>query len=261
MNAWAIVLHVGDLSALGRLRRERGIEGCTVDHQIWLRGNAADDSLALKLRQLPARARYQVLADRSLVAEGTQVPRGYLPEATWQRLDEVVELAGPILGDASGLLAIDFSPESSKPFLSGTPVVLVRDDEVRQPNLLLTSFDAWSEYAVRAPALRLSRWSFAADDRGQALVRGTPLPPIAGRQFVEAEGLAVEAGWTWSPLVDAAVLRQKLSAAPADLVVLLHASSELQVPGGLVHSEVVPGSSFVRATRSAARLTMQGAAS
>jgi hypothetical protein len=129
-------------------------------------------------------------------------------------------------------------------------LTLVRDPIVREPNMLITSLATWCHYAANAPLVRLQRWSFAVNDRGEALIRGLPLPPLAGRRFVEQDGVAVEAGWTWSPNVSAAVLRRKVQVTGGDLL-LLH--------GEPLAVEVVPAAAFVKATRSAARQTLAGA--
>jgi hypothetical protein len=66
---------------------------------------------------------------------------------------------------------------------------------------------------------------------------------------VEDNGIAAAAGWIWSPPVDSEVLRDSLRLEPHDLA-LLHED------GTWDH---VRGADFVRATRSAARLSQEGA--
>jgi hypothetical protein len=248
VSAWALELDAGDIASLGRLRLERGLEACQQGDRLWLRGGNLDESLALRVRQLPALERYTVLSDQALVAEGHQVPHGYLPQGPWLPLAELIEIARPESGSAAhenGVLNT-WMPAS---------LVLVRDDLIREPNLLLARIDLWSDYAAAAPQIRLNRWSFAANDCGEVLIRGTPLPPIAGQRFVEIEGVAVEAGWMWSPRVEPVVLRQKLELAADDLVLLRSDGEAI----GAVRAEIIPAASFVKATRSAVRLTERGA--
>jgi hypothetical protein len=198
------------------------------------------------LRQLPAIERYVVQSDQALLAQGALVPRGYLPQGKWLPLQHWLPVVAP------QLLFLEYRGEGAKD--TSVVLTLIRDQTLREPNLLLTPQVAWSEYAASAPLIRLQRWSFAANDRREALIRGLPLPPLPGQRLVESAGVAVEAGWTWSPPVDAAVIRRKQRASSDDLL-LLRAGPDAQAV-----VEVVPAASFVKASRSAVRLTTSGAA-
>jgi MoxR-vWA-beta-propeller ternary system domain bpX2 len=229
---WAVLLPQESLPALGPLRRVSGVTACERREGVWLQGPAADVELEAALRALPGGRRYTVLADGQLVAAGTRVPHGYLPEGPWLPLPE--------------WFGVRLDPAS----LAGRPgpgilLQLVPSSKFREAAVLLTTLDAWSAYAGTAPQIRLDRWSFALSDAGEVIVRGTPLPPIRGLAFVESEGIAVPAGWTWTPLVDAAVLRDLLGLEPGDLALLR--------PDG--PWDRLPADVFVRATRSAVRLT------
>ena len=67
------------------------------------------------------------------------------------------------------------------------------------------------------------------------------LPPLPGQRWVEQEGIAVPAGWTWTPAVEAALVRQVFGLAAGD-VALWHADGAW---------ERIAGDEFVRATRAA----------
>jgi MoxR-vWA-beta-propeller ternary system domain bpX2 len=71
---------------------------------------------------------------------------------------------------------------------------------------------------------------------------------VAGRFFVEQEGVAVPAGWRWEPAVDAAVLRRLCNLGPGDLALLDQDGT----------FDLVPAGQFVRASRSAVRLSARG---
>lgn len=234
---WALVLDVEHVTALAALRREPGLEAALVAEQFWLRGHTVSDSLALRLRQLPAIARYTVQANQDLLAEDAHVPHGYLPPGKWLPLEHWLPVIAP-----SATVSAD------QPF---EPVALrlVRDSVVREPNLLQTALATWVDYATTAPQIRLQRWSFAANEQGKVLIRGVPLPPLPGRQLVETESIAVEAGWTWFPSVEAAVLRRKFEAATGDLLLLQPGAD------GEAIIDMISASAFVQATRSAVRLT------
>ena len=96
-------------------------------------------------------------------------------------------------------------------------------------------------------------------DSDEVLIRGQPLPPIPGQRLVEqAAGLenrptgrveraavAIPAGWRFDPTIDTESICQILSLNSGDLLVFGADSS----------MESIPESVFVRATRSAIRLT------
>jgi len=236
---WVIELDAADAAACGTLRHEGAIEACLVEGRLWLRGDSMDEALAARLRRLPARGRHVVTADGSLVDEGARVPHGRLPEGRWLPIHCWLPLEPPPVRSTGTERA-----------LAPVGLSLVRADTPREANLLEVPFAAWSRLAAVAPAIRLARWSFAVDACGLALIRGTPLPALPGSMFVEEAGVAVGAGLSWFPPVSPAVLRGLVGATGDDLVMLS------EVPGTRhLRSTIIPGDSFVRATRSAVRLT------
>jgi len=80
------------------------------------------------------------------------------------------------------------------------PFSLVRSTDERASELLLTEFAHWQQYAARASEIRLRAWEFAVSSAGRVLVRGVPLPPLPGRQFVVRGGVAVPAGTAFDKL-------------------------------------------------------------
>jgi hypothetical protein len=236
---WALELDAADAPVCGPLRDEPGIEARLVDGRMWLRGATIDESLAARLRGLPARGRYRVVADGALVADGARVPQGRLPEGTWLPLRAWLPVEAPAPGIAS-----------TPPALARVGLTLVRGGTPREANLLEVPFDLWLAHAEVAPAIRLARLSFAVADGGTTLVRGTPLPALPGTRLVEEGGVAVAAGMIWSPPVPPALVRTLVGAADGDLVVVLQESGATGIG-----CTVVPADGFVRATRAAVRLT------
>jgi len=228
---WVVCLPRESVAGLGRLRLVPRLSVCEQAEQVWLQGEGGDETLEAALRGLPGARRFSVFADRQLLAVGGRVPHGYLPDGPWHPL---AEWLGVTL-DPAGLAG---------KVAEGVPVRLVRSSP-REANILLTALETWRAYGASAPQVRLERWSFAVSDGREAIVRGLPLPPLPGQSFVEREGVAVPAGWDWSPPVDAAVLREVLGLAAGDLA-LLH-------PDG--SWERIPADAFVRAVRSAIRLS------
>jgi hypothetical protein len=115
-------------------------------------------------------------------------------------------------------------------------------------SVLLTSIDGWTAYAIQAPQVRLNRWQFAAAQDGRAIVRGDPLPPLPGERWVEREGIAVPAGWRWSPPVEAAIVRAVFGLEPGDLALW-------QTDGTWRR---IRAADFAPASRAAVRATAEG---
>jgi hypothetical protein len=122
---------------------------------------------------------------------------------------------------------------------------LVPSEAEGEPNVLVTSRACWLAYGGNAPQARLDRWSFAMETTGRVAVRGRPLPPIAGTRYIEQEGVAAPAGWSWVPRLSAQVVREALQLDAGDLA-LLHDDGTW---------DYIAAEDFVRATRSAIRLS------
>jgi hypothetical protein len=131
-----------------------------------------------------------------------------------------------------------------------TSLRLARCTDEREAELLLTRLDLFARFAAMAPQVRLDRLQFAADEAGDVLVRGRPLPPLPGRRFVLQSGVAVPAGFCWQPAVDADVVARCFGASGSALVVWYE-------DGTLTR---LHGEQFAQATRSAVRATEQALA-
>ena len=231
---WVVRFFKDDLTVLGRFRRCPGLTVCESDGAVWLRGTTIDENLEPLLAALPSGHKFDVLPDGQLRAPGRRVPSGRLPAGEWTRLD------------------VWLRPELPPVLFPGrtdqrVSLRLVRSRQVIEPTLLCTALAAWVAYAGCAPQVRLDRWAFAASATGDALVRGAPLPPLPGESWIEREGIAVPGGWVWTPAVEPAVIRELLELEPDDLI-LWH-------PDG--HYDRLTSGDFVRATRSAVRLTQE----
>lgn len=228
-HTWAIRLAAEHAVQLGSLRRTPGLEVCTSDEAVWVRGRQIEDQLERILRTLPAQ-RFTVLDDGQLLPAGRRVPDGQLPQAAWLPLADWLQIELPPAG----------IPETS---FRAVRLQMVRAHIPAEINVVHTDLNAWQVYGVRAPQLRLDRWAFAVSKSHQVVVRGAPIPALPGRRYVEQNGIAAEAGWTWTPAVSVDVLRQRFQLAAGDLV-LLRADGSL---------ERIPAQAFVRASRSAIR--------
>lgn len=233
-SRWALCLSPDEHALAAPLRLLAGIEICAQDGCTWLRGELSE-ALDHALARVPGGRRYRVLEDGQLIAHGQRIPEGQLPSGPWQTLASYLELALP-------------TAQIPAVFKDQITLSLVPDDREREPNLLLTSLADWSSYALCAPQLRLACWHFALSETEQVLVRGLPLPPLPGQRYVAEQGIATPAGRYWSPPVEAAVLRALLQLDEHDIALLAQDGTW----------ELIAGSDFVKATRSAVRHSQAG---
>jgi hypothetical protein len=193
-----------DLAAVGRLWQVADVEVCDLPDQVWLRGPVADEKLRQRLAAVPGARRFDVLSDGQLQPVGRRVPTDRLPDGPWTALRQWLALRLPPAGLAG----------RSKRRI---PLVLVRSTRPAAASVLLTTLDCWEGCAVQAPQVRLDRWRFAAASDGRVAVCGQPLPSLPGQRWVEREGIAVPAGWHWSPPVEATVVRAVFGLQAGDL--------------------------------------------
>jgi hypothetical protein len=208
------------------------IEVCLIGDLLWLRGPAWEETLDQALRAMLGCERYAV-DDAGLIApRGDALPVAELPAGPWTLLREYFRLQLP-------------PRKFAAPLPAPAPLTLAPCHAPQPANLLLASLATWQLYVESAPAVRLKLWSFAVREGRRVAVRGVPLPPLPGVACIEVEGVAVPAGWTWSPPLEAAVVRTLLGLAAGDVALLQ--------PDGSY--EVIAGEDFVAATRSAVRLS------
>jgi hypothetical protein len=233
-QAWAVALPREDAGCAASLRLEPGIEVCEAEDAIWLRGRDLGEKLAHQLRLLPGARRYAVWDDGQLQAVGTTAPKGHLPQGPWLAINRWLQLELPRAGWPS------VAPATVR-------LSVVRSSDAHDATLLITTLDAWLAYGSTAPQLRLERLAFAMNDAGRVVVLGSPLPPLRGQRWVDRDGIATPAGWTWEPAVDPDVLRDLFALEPNDLA-LLHTDGTW---------EHILADNLVRATRSAIRQTAE----
>src|SRR3954447_14986150 len=204
-SAWVLCLALDDAHALGALRLAPGLEIASDGVRLWLRGRTSDESLARSLVKLPATARYAWGSDNSLRLVNDRIPSKRLPDLVWKPLHTWLRM------------------ERSSAALPGElprpiSLALVRSCEEKSPDLLLTSLREWTTFAAAAAEIRLRGLQFAANEAGEVLILGRPLPPLPGQRFVAHQRIAVPAGFHWEPRVSAQVLRQVFGAVESDLI-------------------------------------------
>ena len=206
MKQWTLSLAREDAPALAPLRLTPGLEVAEDGSTIWLRGHSSDEQLSRALKNLPVRERFEwVTADR-LRPIYSRLPTVAVPDLAWRPIAEWIQVqlpAGALPGELGAKIRLR----------------LVRSPQERRPNVLLTDFATWKEFALTAPEIRLRRLRFAVSSGRETVIWGVPLPPLPGRLFVEEEGVAVAAGFGWWPQVSPEVLRHVFQAGEDALVV------------------------------------------
>jgi MoxR-vWA-beta-propeller ternary system domain bpX2 len=231
---WAIRLRDADASGAARLRQIAKIEICEQAPFVWLRGESMNERLELALRKLPGAERFAVLDDGQLRPLGRRVPCGTLPHGQWIALEQWATLQvqpAAFAGDLS----------------IRTAVRLVRSFEETEATALVADLLVWTRYAAVAPEVRLGPLWFAVAADGRVLIRGTPLPPLPGMRYVVQDGIARPCGYALWPRLESAVF--------VELLELAHGDLALFSPDGSV--ERIAAMNFVRATRSAVRMTQE----
>jgi hypothetical protein len=229
---WAVRLRVADSSSAALLRLEPEIEALESADALWLRGPASNERIDILLRQLPDAARFEVLADGQLRPEGKRLPQGRLPQGPWTLLPTLATVELPVATLAA------LSPERME-------FRCVRIATIEEANVLLTSLSDWQAFGYSAPQVRLQKLTFAVSSDGRVIVRGTPLPPIAGERYYERDGIALACGWGWPNWLDNGTVRATPGIDADDLA--------LFSPAGTW--EAIAGDQFVRSTRTAIRMS------
>lgn len=229
---WAIAVAVVDARLLAPLVGLNSVTACIAGEAFWVQGKCQRDEEREAVEEFVSGDKYHVLRDGQLIPWIARVPKGHLPAGPWVPVHQVWKPQFP-----TAAMAIAHAPRAK--------IAMVRDEHERPCNLLLTDHHRWTTFVKTCPQVRLAKWSFAASADGRVLIRGTPLPPVPGTRYVEQAGVAVEAGWWWSPDVSPHVVRRALSI-PSGAIGLLSADGQL---------ELVPGSEFVTATRTAVAAT------
>lgn len=231
MNAAAVALAAAD--RLGSVRRHPGLEACLTEDRLWLRWHDEAPDLIYLIRCLPESDRYSVLADGRLLACGSRVPRGRLPNGDWLPLQRLLTCTLPA-ARRGGEEPAQISP------------LLVRTDVVQPAVLILLTMSAWRQWAETASAVRLSVLTFARSQDNMVLVRGQPLPALPGPRFIIENGIASPCGFCWQPGNGAELLALRLRLKTGDLAWFESVESDCQI---------IAADDFVVASRSALRLT------
>ena len=232
-SPWAARLPPDKPLAAASLRLRADVSVLSTPDGLWLRGPNLGEDLDHALRKIPGAVRYTCAADGALTPMGVRLSTAQLPDGAWSPLSTWMEL--------------DPQPAA----LSGEPsrrasLRLVRSNRMTPASAIVARIDDWTAWAVRAPLVRLRALRFAADrETGGALVRGSPVPSIAGRPYTEEHGILLPSGFAFEPEIGPASVRLLLDIAPDDVALFDEDGSW----------QCISESAFVAATRPAARAT------
>ena len=204
--AWALQLMPADAFTLAPLRLISSIEIGEMPQCLWLRGKPLEEKPASLLQSLPAVARFECLPDGRLRRVESRIPTQALPALQWQPITQWLQVHLPTAGAPA--------PQPARARIS-----LARSGEELPCNVLRTDLAEWNRFVLEAPEVRLRPLRFAVSESLQVVVWGTPLPSIPGRRYVEQDGIATPAGFSWQPAISSKVVRQLFQAGDNSLVI------------------------------------------
>lgn len=240
---WMTSIPVAESADLHALAQSINIELSIKGEIVWLRGEAESEEALLeidqRLRSIPGALRYRVVEASLLQPIDRLLPTCVEPEGPWHSAASMLRVELPSAGLGG-----------QKPDEVELRLVRTATSEANStltPSILECEFAAWSQWALQSSEARLSALAFACDESGHAIIRGLPLPPLAGKRWIEYDNVAVEVGHSWKPAISVETLNRSLS-------VTSEAIHFFETDG---RQRVLDQSSFVMATRSSIRSTAE----
>ena len=226
-RSWVLRFDPSAETVLASLRRIAGLELAQTNNALWLRGTSEPattkpperDSLQRRLDSLPASARYETCPGGRLRQVHQIIPTEYLPTTTWVPIADWFEPQLPVAA----------WPAATPP---GIPLRLIPSTEETELSLVLVHLRELATFVTTTARIRFEGLRFATSADGTTLVQGLPIPPLPGTRFSVHEGVAVPAGFTWSPPLPAKVMARCL-APPTGGLALWHPHGEVS----LLHPE------------------------
>jgi hypothetical protein len=231
MREIVIVLSATHAASLGTVRTFPGLLAAPYNEHVWVRGIPTGKPDP-KITQLPAAQTYFMDEQERLFAPGTLTPTAMLPALEWQALTSFIKVTLPV----SALPAVMGKPQRVK---------LARHSHLVESSALLTTLEAWEEYASNAPQVRLQHLYFAVSENYEVLIIGAPLVPLPGKTYSLKNNILLPVGYDFDPPVLAALVTAELNP-ENDGLLLFHQNGQW---------EKIPLDCFVPATRSAVRLS------
>jgi len=242
--SWATSIPKTSAPFLVPLKRFSNVRVTEIDDRIWLQGEPVSQNerqdVDVCLQQISGAIRFDRFADDQLVPSGNTLPSSrlpQLPEDAWVSLTDWITFRLPqasLAGATSDFAKIKIVRQSSP-----------HANQTQQPSILLCGIEEFVTWANRASDHRIKRLSFACNSEGTVIVRGTPLPSLRGRTFIDHDKIAIETGHSWSPAVSINTLKQILHGDDSQLLLCLSGKEFRAID---LHD-------FVAATRAGIRVT------
>ncbi len=225
-----ITLALKDRDLLGNIRTQTGLSAKEVDDFIYVRGIPENPNIAIK--KLPALNTYTLSKSGELFPIGKSTPVAVLDGSGWISIQEYIEVEPP-LSALPGVIDKRYT------------MSLLPSEMGRTGSAILTSFETWINYAESAPGIRLEKLVFAVSEHKEVLIMGNPLPAIPGQEFWASERFLIPCGYDFEYPVLTQLFQEKISQNQ-------HSYIMLSADGNM---EIIPEQCFVKATRSAIRLS------
>ncbi len=251
-SPWALKIANSHVQRATKVRTLAGIMAAYDGEHLWLKGESRDAATSVLLASIADGPVFDVLAPNLLVPSGDAVPTETLPDLSWQPLRDLVQLS---------------LPNAAVPFgrIRKARLQLVRSETVRPAEVLICERSSFVSWAGTAAEIRLHACRFAVqrsgrpDETTMVVVKGNPLPAIAGCLFWLSGNVAIPLGFEWSPAVDEATVRDVLLRSREDAkrstLVIWQAPSKDHPTGCL---DFVAETDFVLASRTNVRASSGG---
>jgi len=187
-----------NIDSLGNIRSMAELQVAADESDIWLRGLYDTGETDKAIRQLPIKHSYYVDENNLLFAPGSVTPVAVLPQLNWQPIAEFIGVKIPVaampgkLEDAAAIRVI--------------PSMLDK-----KGTALLTPLEQWKAYAETAPAIRLAQLQFAASQKNEVLILGTPLPSIPGKEYWKTGNILLPCGYDLEIPMAVSFINEKLN--------------------------------------------------
>lgn len=225
-----ITIALKDKELLGNVRTLPGLSSREVDDIIYVRGIPENPSIRIK--KLPTLNTYTLSKSGELFPIGKSTPVAVISDLQWIPLQEYIDVEPPVSA-LPGTTDRKYS------------MALLPSNSERKGTAILTTLDIWKNYAESAPDIRLEKLSFAVSEQKKVLIMGNPLPAIPGQEFWASERFLIPCGFDFEFPILKELFQKKFIQAHSDRILL---SSDGNI-------EIIPDYNFVKATRSAIRLT------
>ncbi|PSL46653.1 hypothetical protein CLV51_103634 [Chitinophaga niastensis] len=219
-------------ATLGAVRCLPGLLAAVDDDVLWLRGIPFTGKPDPEIRRLPATHTFLLDETNLLFPTDSLTPVATLKSLHWKSLPELLQIVLPVSAMPAEITA-------------KYQVQLAPAEKQQTTHALLTTLTAWCNYAETAPLIRLQPLTFAASDKNEVLIMGQPLPPIPGKEYVLQHKLLLPAGYEFNPAGIAFLVAAKLNPQQEDYLIFDATGTW----------ECIPATAFVKAGRSAIRLT------